>query len=63
MTRITKREAILHFNEGQEVWVYDHEHTYNEETEEYEQLMHPKSIELGDDVDVLDGYDEFYKTK
>ena len=72
MKLITEKEAKDIFNSGGEVWVYtgDYgEHPMfeyevdedgNEIVDDKHRLMHPKSLDIGDSLEDLNNYNNYY---
>jgi hypothetical protein len=52
MKKITKAQAIKTFLQGEEVWVYTSDIENN--------LMHPKSLDYGDELEDLEGYSNYF---
>tara|TARA_B100000767_G_scaffold178107_1_gene166453 strand:- start:288 stop:515 length:228 start_codon:yes stop_codon:yes gene_type:complete len=75
MENITENKAIEEFNNGNEVWVYTGDYgdmplfEYEEDedgdeiVDDAHKLMHPKSLDMGDEVKDLEGYNNFYISK
>ena len=72
MIAITEEKANLMFEEGCEIWVYTgdygdmplFEYELDEDGEEIiadeHRLMHPKSLDYGDKLEDLQGYNNYY---